>query len=180
MNILILNGSPRKQGNTQHALSTIAQGITENTSNTIEIVDVTRLNIAGCSACDACRNNGGNCVHPDDSKAIIDKVSAADMLIFGSPVYWWGVSAQLKAVMDKFYSKAEEFMTRKKKFAVVAVGQESVPAKQYTLIHDQFDCIGNFLKWEKVFELSFSAHKVGDLQKSKEANAELAEIWKKC
>ena len=179
MNIVILNGSPRKQGNTHHALATIAQGITDNTSNIIEMIDVTRLNIAGCTACDACLGNGGNCVHPDDSKSVIDKISAADMLIFGSPVYWWGVSTQLKAVIDKFYSKSEELKTQKKKFAVVAVGQDSVPAKQYTLIHDQFDCIGDFLKWEKVFELSFSAYNVGDLQKSEEANAELAGIWKK-
>ena len=175
----MLNGSPRKGSNTRHALSAIAEGITKNTSNTVEIINISDVNVGACIVCDACQSNGGNCVRPDDTKAIIDKISAADMLIMGTPVYWWGVSAQLKAVMDKFYSKNSEFKTQKKKLVVVAVGASAVPDTQYTLIHEQFNCIANFLNWEKVLELSFSAHEAGELEKSEEANAELAEIWKK-
>ena len=181
MNILILNGSPRNNSNTLHALSTIERDIKQNTPHSVEIINVIDIKVGGCIACDLCPDNGGNCVRSDDSSDIMNKVLAADMVIFGTPVYWWGVSSQLKAVIDKFYSKTEAFKTQKikKKYALVVVGADAVSAKQYQIISDQFTCIGNFLGWGKVFESFFAAHKAGELEKSKEANAELAEIWKK-
>ena len=179
MNILLLNGSPRKGSNTRYALSAIAEGLMKNSSNTVEIINISDVSVGVCIVCNACQSNGGNCVRPDDTKATIDKISAADMLIMGTPVYWWGVSAQLKAVVDKFYSKNAEFKTQKKKLGVVAVGASAVPDSQYTLIHEQFNCIANFLNWEKIFELSFSAYEEGELEKSAEANIALAEILKK-
>lgn len=179
MKILILNGSPRLNGNTSFALSAIAEGVSKNTQHCVEIINAAKLKVGGCTACDACKTNGGNCIMRDDSRSVIDKIYAADAVIFGTPVYWWGISAQLKAVLDKFYSKTAQFKEQNKKIGVIAIGASAFPSKQYELIHDQFKCVCDFLGWEMMFGLSFSAAAPDDLKKSEAAVKEISEVWKK-
>jgi len=178
MKILILNGSPRLKGNTSYALSVILDGIINNTQHEVETVNVTKLKVSGCSACDACRSNGGDCVMKDDTKSIIDKVYAADAIIFGTPVYWSGMSAQMKAVIDKFYSKTVQLMEKSKKVGVVAIGTGIVSNKQYELIHDQVRNFCKFLDWDMKFNLSYSANAPDDLRKMESAADELMDAWK--
>ena len=178
MKILILNGSPRLNGNTSYALSLIAEGITANTQHELEMINVTRLKVGGCVACEGCKQNGGNCVMKDDSKSVIDKVLAADLLIFGSPVYYFGISAQLKAVLDKFHSRSGDFKKQNKKLGFVTVGADEINDRQYELISDHFGCICKYLGWEKLFGFSYSAEQPDDLQKSETAAPELTEVWK--
>jgi len=178
MKILILNGSPRFNGNTNYALRTIAEGFEKNTKHEVEIIDVAKLKISGCVACETCKSNGGNCTMPDSSKSLIDKIYASDAVIFGTPVYWWGMSSQLKAVVDKFYSKTAQFKVQNKQVGVVAIGTCAVSNDQYGLIHDQFRCITGFLGWDLKFNFSYSASAPNDLQKSESAARELSEAWK--
>ena len=178
MKVLLVNGSPRKNGNTAYATKTIVEGIEKNSSNTIEVINVVDFKVSGCIACDGCKHNRGNCVIPDDTKNVIDKFLDADAVIFATPVYWWGMSSQLKAVVDKFYSAQAKFSTQNKKIGVIAIGADSVDGKQYSLISDQFSCICSFLNWEKVFDLPFSASNLDDLQKSEEASKTLEGIHK--
>ncbi len=178
MKILILNGSPRLNGNTSYALCAIAEGAEKNTKHEVEIIDVARLKIGGCTACNACKSNGGHCVACDDTKCFIEKVYAADAVIFGTPVYWWGISSQLKAALDKFYSKTAQFKAQNKIVGLVAIGGSAVSNKQYELIHDQFRCITDFLGWDLKLNLSYSASAPDDLRKSARAAEELSEAWK--
>lgn len=178
MKILILNGSPRLKGNTSYALSAIAEGITKNTEHEVELLNVTRLKVSGCVACNACAKNGGDCIMKDDTKSVIDKVYAADFVIFGSPVYYFGISSQLKAVLDKFHSRSAMFKSQSKKLGVAAVGADPLTERQYGLISEHFDCVCEYLGWEKVFSLSYSAEEPGELQKSQSAAAELGDVWK--
>ena len=129
-------------------------------------------------ACDACRKNGGDCVAKDDTKTVIDKVYAADAVIFGTPAYWSGMSSQLKAVIDKFYSKTQQLKGQNKKVGVIAVGTADVADIQYALISDQIRSMMDFLGWDVRFSLSYSATAPGDLQKSEKAAKELSEAWK--
>lgn len=171
MNILILNGSPRKNGNTVHALNALKKGL-EPTHRT-EWVDVAAMNLKGCIACEGCKKNGGNCVLPDGGAELIDKVAAADMVLFGSPVYWWGISAQLKLALDKFYSKSEEFMQTPKKLGIVAVGEAGPDEPQYRLISGQFRCIAEYLGWELVIDEKITAAAIDDLAGNPARLAEL-------
>lgn len=161
MNILILNGSPRHHGNTHAALQTM-KAIVED-GNTVEVLDVCNLKLSGCCACDSCKRNGGHCICPDESDAVIQKIVQADAVIFGTPVYWWGMSAQLKMVVDKFYSQDSQFKTMCKKIGVVVVGANELENPQYRLIHEQFRCIAEYLHWDLAFSLSFSAYEPGEL-----------------
>ena len=178
MKILILNGSPRERGNTSYALSKIADGLSANTRHEVELINVTKLKVGGCTACEACKLNGGSCVMMDDSRSIIDKVYAADVVIFGSPVYYFGISAQLKAVLDKFHSKSGEFKQQNKKLGFVTVGEDEITEKQYELINDHFECVCKYLGWEKVFGFSYSAGKPDDLRSSETTAGELSTVWR--
>ncbi len=179
MKVLVLNGSPRMTGNTRAALQEFIAGVTANLPAVqVEMLDVTRHRVGGCVACDGCKRNGGNCVQPDESAALIQKVADADVIVFGTPVYWWGVSSQLKALLDKFYSKDEVFHTQKKKIATVAVGAATLDDPEYTLIRDQFKCIADYLGWQRLFDAAVSAHAPGDFAGNSAKVAELRNLWR--
>jgi multimeric flavodoxin WrbA len=61
-------------------------------------------------------------------------------LIFGTPVYWWGISAQLKMLIDKFYSKSKQFAKQNKNRSV-SIGGAVLQDREYGLIKEQFSCI---------------------------------------
>lgn len=178
MNILILNGSPRMKGNTRTALLEIKNGIEQNTSgNDIEFIDVTTKKLSGCINCDACKKNGGTCITPDDSAELVEKVYKADVIIFGTPVYWWGISAQLKMLVDKFYSKSKHFARQNKKIGVVSIGGAVLQDREYGLIKDQFSCICDYLKWKMVFYKPISAYEAGFVLHNDEAMKDLNKLW---
>ncbi|MDD4367310.1 MAG: flavodoxin family protein, partial [Eubacteriales bacterium] len=108
MKVLIFNGSPRLNGNTRTALVALKEEIEHKMPDAeTELIDADRKNVSGCINCDACKHNGGECVQEDDTVEIIQKIYDAEILIFGSPVYWWGITAKLKLIIDKMYSKSE-------------------------------------------------------------------------
>ena len=180
MNALILNGRPRKNCNTSHALRAIEEGLKRN--HTVESLNVYDFTFRPCRNCDACKRNGGNCIQADDTIKIINKITDADLIVFGSPVYWWGISAQLKDVVDKFYSRDDESaptLRTKKKIGIVACGAETTDDPEYKLISDQFHCIAKFLGWEVVLDESISAAAAGDLAKDAARLAELTDLASK-
>ena len=98
MNILILSGSPRNNGNTDLLVEAFAKGASEK--HHIEIVSVHDYTVHPCTGCNACFSSVGNaCVQKDDMPVIYSKLSNADMLVIASPVYFYGLSAQLKAAV---------------------------------------------------------------------------------
>ncbi len=180
MKILILNGSPRTTGNTKTALTTIMQGIEQNIPTAeVEKVNVYKLHIKACIHCEKCKTNGGTCVLPDDSATIIQKVTKADMIIFGSPVYWWGISAKLKLVLDKFYSNEEELKQTPKSIGMVITGAAELSDPQYRIIREQFECITAYLGWKLAFSESITAQAIGDLKKDQSTLNRLQAVWQK-
>jgi len=178
MQIVILNGSPRRNGNTRTALTQIISGIQKNIpSAEFELIDVADLHLMGCTNCDACKTNGGVCIQEDDSAKLIEKIAAGDLIIFGTPVYWWGVSAQLKLAIDKFYSRAELFHTQPKRVGLVVVGASAITDIEYQLISEQFECICDYLGWSIIFDESISAFAEGDVAKNTDVMKRLEKLW---
>ena len=101
MKILVLNGSPRK-GNTLAAITAFTRGV--SSKHELEVVDTYKLKVSPCKGCGACQCYKG-CVAKDDSNMIVDKIVEADVVVFATPVYWWGITAQMKMVIDKCYCK---------------------------------------------------------------------------
>lgn len=106
MKILVLNGSPRLNGNTRQMVTAFAEGAS-SVGNEVTVIDVCRKNIKGCMACEYCHTKGrGDCIQQDDMHEIYRPLKEADMLVIASPIYYHGISGQLKCAIDRFYSAA--------------------------------------------------------------------------
>ena len=79
----------------------------ESAGHTVHVAEVCRMKIGGCLACEYCHTRGnGQCVQKDDMQVIYDLLKEAEMLVIASPVYYHGISGQLKCAIDRFYSAA--------------------------------------------------------------------------
>lgn len=175
MKAILFNGSPR-EGNTCTALNALRKGLEHISDLEIQEIKAADVNVSPCIACDTCGSNS-HCVADDDTNDIIDAVVEADILIFATPVYWWGVTAQLKSIIDKFYSQAEKLHT-KKKVGTIIIGEAEQNDPQYQLIPKQFACICDYLGWDVAFSATYTALNTDDLAKSADALKEIEELWK--
>lgn len=104
MKILVLNGSPRPNGNTAGMVKTFYQAAKEH-GHQVKMFNVCKMNIKGCLACEYCHGKGhGQCVQKDDMQEIYAELNDTEMLILAAPIYYHGISGQLKCVIDRFYS----------------------------------------------------------------------------
>ena len=99
-NILILSGSPRKGGNSDLLCDEFLRGAQES-GNKVEKIFLRNKKIGYCNACYYCKKSGGKCTIQDDMSEILDKMQAADVIVLASPVYFYSIDAQMKAVIDR-------------------------------------------------------------------------------
>ena len=103
MKILAISCSPRKEGNTEILLSEALNSAKQEGAQT-ELYQVADKGIAPCNACSTCKSNGGICVIKDDMQELYEKINEADGIIFGTPVYYYGVAAQCKTIIDRTFA----------------------------------------------------------------------------
>lgn len=103
MNIVVLSGSPRKGANTDTMVEAFAETARE-AGNTVEVIRVASKKIAGCLGCQYCFAHEGTCVQKDDMADVIESLKGADMVVFASPIYWFDITAQEKAAIDRLYA----------------------------------------------------------------------------
>ena len=97
--VLGILGSPRPQGNSAVLLDCFLRGARESGAETIRL-DATTMKISGCNACNECQDNG-TCIVTDDMAEIYDAIQRADVLVLSTPLYFSGMSSQMKAVIDR-------------------------------------------------------------------------------
>ena len=102
--VLGIVGSPRKGGNTEILIDEVLKGAREAGAR-VEKIMLTDFEIGPCRACYACRKDG-ECVQKEDMAGLFEKMKASAVWVIGTPVYWWGPSAQLKAFVDRWFSNA--------------------------------------------------------------------------
>ena len=98
--VLILSGSPRKGGNSDLLCDEFMKGALES-GNQVEKIFLRSKKVAPCNACYYCKNHDGQCAIKDDMGEILDKMQAADVIVMASPVYFYSIDAQMKAVIDR-------------------------------------------------------------------------------
>ncbi len=119
MKVLMINGSPRKEGNTQLALEEMAL-VLRNEGIEVEILQVGNQAIRGCIACNACRKTG-RCVFDDLVNEVAAKFAECDGLVIGSPVYYASANGTLISFLDRlFYSSSFDKTMKVGACAVVA------------------------------------------------------------
>lgn len=119
MKVILVNSSPHQHGTTYAALAEIAAELDRQQIES-EIVHIGSTPIRGCLGCSYCRKNG-KCVHDDLVNELAPKLIEADGLIFGTPVYFAGISGQLKSFMDRlFYAYSRKLAYKPASAIVVA------------------------------------------------------------
>ncbi len=99
MNILGIYGSPREKGNSEVILDEVLRGVKESGAS-IKKVYVRELKMSGCRECGGC-NKTGRCVVQDDMQKIYPLFEEADVIILSSPIFFYGISSQAKAIVDR-------------------------------------------------------------------------------
>lgn len=124
--ILIIKGSPRKNGNTSAMADAFAKGASENKAVITEFV-LKDKTIGNCMGCGACQKNGGICVQKDDMTEIYDAMKKADAIVLASPVYFYTWTSLMKRMIDRTF--AVEPILKNKKFYLLSAG--AAPEEKY-------------------------------------------------
>ncbi len=124
MKVLGVVGSPRKNGNTHILVSRILEGA-EKEGAEVESIFLSDLNIRECNGCHACWK-GKECSKHDDMNSIYPKIVESDVIVYGTPVYWYGPTALMKAFIDRFvyFNCPENRAKIRGKSAVIAIPYE--------------------------------------------------------
>ena len=123
--IIVLTGSMRKGGNTDLLAQAFVRGACKK--HDVEIISVADYKVNPCIGCNSCFDRENHeCFQNDDMTKIYDKLKTADVLVIASPVYFYGISAQLKAVIDRLHTPMRNDF-HIKKMALLLVGAATLP-----------------------------------------------------
>lgn len=171
MKILVLNGSPRPEGNTAAMVKAFAEGAKES-GHMVTIIDVCRKKIAGCLACEYCHTKGnGQCIQKDDMQEVYPVLREADMIVLASPIYYHSFTGQLQCAINRIYA-LDKPANLKKAALIMSSGSDHVYCGA---IYGYQNSFLNYLKLEDMG--IFSAH--GKENKSEEKLEELREFGRK-
>ena len=123
MNILVIEGSPHKKGSSNMLADQFIQGA-EEAGHNIKVFDAAHTNIHPCLGCDYCGMNG-SCVQKDDMQECEKLIKDSDMVVFVTPIYYFGMSAQLKMIIDRFYSFNSSISGKGLKTALITAAWDS-------------------------------------------------------
>ena len=119
MKILVITGSPHKKGTSALLADNFIAGALEAGHEVFRFDTIFQVT-QPCLACYYCRKNNHKCIQEDDMELVWDKLIAADMVVFVTPVYYFGMSAQLKKVIDRFFAINDLLRSKPKKAVLLA------------------------------------------------------------
>lgn len=164
-NILVLTGSPRHNGNTSLLADSFIDGATSK-GNKVTRIDVGKAKINGCTSCNFCVSHNGECALKDGMDEIYSQLELADIIVFVTPLYYYGFSAQLKAVIDRFHAKSGVGKIKpSKKSILLSAGADDLPA--FNPLVKTYQAILDYLKWEDIGILTIEkTENKGDINKT--------------
>ncbi|MHA1137292.1 MAG: flavodoxin family protein [Candidatus Thorarchaeota archaeon] len=139
--ILGIVGSPRRGANTETLVDSVLAGATENGATATKVI-LPELTIAPCQACNKCQRDD-NCVHEDDMESLMELMEKSDVWVFGTPIYWWGPSAQFKIFIDRWYGVDQRIFQGKQVILTIPMGGRDDHYARHTV--GMFKDICNYL-----------------------------------
>lgn len=138
--VLILSGSPRKNGNSELLCEEFKRGAQE-AGHHVEKIFIREKKIGYCVACQFCKKDGysGPCAFKDDMEEILQKMKEADAIALGSPVYFYGIDAQMKTVIDRTYASWLELKNKELYYIITCLDNEDEVIES---------ALANFNGWE--------------------------------
>jgi multimeric flavodoxin WrbA len=139
--ILGIVGSPRRGANTETLVDTVLAGAAECGAATTKVI-LHELSIAPCRACNNCQKNG-NCIQEDDMSPLLELMEKSEIWVLGTPIYWWGPSAQFKAFIDRWYGVDQRTFQGKQIILTIPMGGRNDYFARHTI--GMFRDICNYL-----------------------------------
>lgn len=168
-NILVLTGSPRKNGNSETLAASFIKGA-ESKGHAVTVFNAAAKIVQGCRACNACWSKGEACVFDDGFRDLAPLLAEADALVIVSPLYWFTFTAQIKAALDKFYSFMVPASPQplKLKESVLLMTAEDTRPEAYTGAVGSYKEICNYLELaDRGIITVLGVNKVGDIAGNK-------------
>jgi multimeric flavodoxin WrbA len=123
--IAVLIGSPRKGGNTQTLAGAFIDGAKEQ--HEIDIISVADVRVKGCTGCNYCYTDESHrCTQKDDMQSIYERLASAEIIVIATPVYFYGVSSQLKCIIDRLHNPIRNSF-KVKKLVLLSVAADTIP-----------------------------------------------------
>lgn len=149
MNILMVYGSPHKAGTTDAMAEAFLSGV-DQAKHQVTRLRVTEKKIGPCLGCNYCRSHDGVCVQKDDMNALYPVLLEAELVVFISPLYYFGFTAQIKTLIDRFFAVNGKLraQTGKKAILLTAGGgseewiMDGILANYHTMLR--------YLHWESL------------------------------
>ena len=150
MKIVVLTGSPRRGGNSAYLAEQFIKGARES-GHDIYRYDCAFRQVEPCRACNRCGMDGP-CVIKDDFDELRPRLVEADMVVFATPMYYFGMSAQMKRVIDRFYAINGQIKGASKKAAsLMTYADTSAKEAEPMLVH--YRTLMDYLGWKSVGEV---------------------------
>ena len=157
MNILVITGSPRHGANTETMAEAFAESA-KTVGNNVIIKKASELKVAGCLGCQYCFEHDGECVQKDDMGSILEVLDTTDMVVFASPIYYFSITAQLQAIINRFYARLRKGYNVKKAALLLVSGSPDV----YNGAIEQYNELTKRMKWENKGIFTFSGMREKD------------------
>ncbi len=145
MRILGLVASPRRESNTDLLVTAILNGASQSGYAT-EKVYLYGFDISPCVDCKACKKGSFQCALKDGMQTLYPKFEEADVIVFGTPLYWYGPSAKMKLLVDRLRPFIASKKLRGKRAVVVVPSEEG--AEACDLVVDMFKRSFSYLEVE--------------------------------
>ncbi len=162
--ILILNGSPRKNGNTAALIDRFIDGA-QKVGHDITRFNIQQMNIHPCIGClKGGKDPNSPCTQKDDMDKIYKAFKECDLVVLASPMYYWSFTAQLKAVLDRLFAVAEEFKAMPKKDCMMIIAAEDDSESNKAPLFSYYGLLMNALNWnDKGSLIAGGVYEVGDI-----------------
>lgn len=165
--VLVLSGSPRKNGNCKILCDQFIKGA-EETGHETEMVFIDDYEIKPCKACEYCRRKNMECIIKDDTNTLVQKMIDADVWVIATPIYFYSVSAQLKLLIDRTFAREYEIRDGDKKREAYIIITSGASDKASAL--GTTESISGFLKVMRTVEkketiFGLGAFHLGDAEK---------------
>ena len=144
MNIVVLTGSPHRQGTTALLAERFIQGA-QQAGHSVFRFDAAFEAVHPCIACDHCRAHDHACVFKDGMEALNPHLLAADLVALVTPLYFYGISAQLKAALDRFYANDDRLMGSRQAVLLAACADDEPGAMD--ALEASYQAMIDYLKW---------------------------------
>ncbi len=129
--VLGVLGSPRRDGNTEVLIDEILSGATEVGAKIIK-VRLAEMDVRPCRGCFSCSKES-KCIQDDDMSELIVKMKQSQVWVLGTPIYWWGPTAQFKAFLDRWVGIEHNHFRGKEVILVIPMGGGSESFARYTI-----------------------------------------------